>query len=343
MATGRSDYPNQVNNVLGFPSIFRRALDVHATQINEEMKLAAVHALADLARQDVPDSVSAAYDNKPFHYGPNYIIPKPFDPRVLTHVAPAVAKAAMDSGVAQKPIKDFKLYNEQLEAQQSVKQGFIRTNINRVKNAIAEKGRPVLIFPEGRSERVLKALNTIHKEGILHPILLGYESEICQIINEMELENLRSVPIYHPSNHPQYDEYVEVFYKMRQRKGVMFAELERLMRDPYYFASMAVHMGHANGMISGSIQNYADCVRPILEIIGTTKNRVASGLIIILFEDQMYFLADTTVNINPTAEQVATSAIYASNAAKFFGIEPRIAIRSQCSYISQSGLGKYCL
>ena len=336
VATGRSDYPNQVNNVLGFPSIFRGALDVQATQINEEMKLAAVRALAELARQAVPDSVSVAYDNKAFHYGPDYIIPKPFDPRVLIHVAPAVAKAAMDSGVAKKPIKNFKTYRENLETQQSVKQGFIRTNINRVKRAIGkEKNLPLFVFPEGRSHKVLKALNTIQKEKIIRPILLGYESEINQIIEELELESLQNIPIYRPSTHPQYEKYVQTFYQMRQRKGVMYAESERLMRDPYYFASMAVHLGHADGVISGAIQNYADCVRPILEIIGTTKHNVASGLIIMLFKDKIYFLADTTVNIDPTAQQIAISAIYASKAAEFFGIQPKISMLSYSNFVGK--------
>ncbi len=337
VATGRSDYPNQVNNVLGFPSIFRGALDVQATGINEEMKLAAVHALAALARQDVPDSVSAAYDDQAFHYGPDYIIPKPFDPRVLIHVAPAVAQAAMNSGVAQKPIKDLNAYKEHLEAQQSVKQGFIRTNINRVKHTSYNQHQelPTLIFPEGKSEKVLKALNAIEREKIIHPILLGDEIEVRQKMEDLGLDNLIDIPIYRPPNHSHYKNYVESFYQMRQRKGVMLSESERLMSDPYYFASMAVHLGDADGMISGAIQNYADCVRPILEIIGTTKNRVASGLIMMLFKDKMYFLADTTVNIDPTAQQIATTAIYASKAAEFFGIEPHIAMLSYSNFVGK--------
>ena len=337
VATGRSDFPNQVNNVLGFPSIFRGALDVHATQINEEMKLAAVNALAELARKDVPDRVSAAYDNKSFHYGPDYIIPKPFDPRVLTYVAPAVAKAAMDSGVAQKPIKSFKTYREILETQQSVRQGFIRTQINQVKYRARKMKQdlPILIFPEGSSEKILKALNTISQENIIHPILLGYEKEIQRTIDQLELDHLRNLTTYHPPKHPRHQEYVQAFYNMRHRKGVLYAEAERRISDPYYFAPMAVHKGHADGMISGATRNYAACVRPILEIIGPTRAGVASGLIIMLFKDKMYFLADTTLNINPTAQQIATSAVHASKVARFFGVTPRIAMLSYSNFVGK--------
>ena len=301
------------------------------------MKLAAVHALAELARQDVPDSVSVAYGNKTFHYGPEYIIPKPFDPRVLTHVAPAVAKAAMKSGVAQKPIQNFKSYREDLESKQSIRQGFIRANINRVKYTSRRSGGnlPRLIFPEGNSEKILKALNTIHNEKIIEPILVGYENEIHLTIERLELENLNNITIYRPSIHHQYKKYVEAFYQMRHRKGIMYAESERLMHNPYYFSSMAVHLAHADGLISGATQNYADCVRPILEIIGTTKDSVASGLIIMLFKDKMFFLADTTVNINPTARQLAISAIHASNVAKFFGVKPNVAMLSYSNFVGK--------
>ena len=337
IATGRSDFPNQVNNVLGFPSIFRGALDVQATKINEEMKLAAVQALAELARQGVPDIVSVAYGNRVFHYGPEYIIPKPFDPRVLTYVAPAVAKAAMKSGVAQKPIQNFKAYKEALESKQSLRQGFIRSQMNQVKYISRKTKRdvPRLIFPEGSSERILKALNTIHNEKIIEPILVGYENEIHLTIERLELENLSHIQIHRPSISPNYRKYVEHLHQMRHRKGVMHAEAERLILDPHYFASMAVHLGYADGLIAGATQNYADCVRPILEIIGTTKDSFASGLIIILFKDRMFFLADTTVNVNPTAQQLATAAIHASQVARFFGAEPRVAMLSYSNFVSK--------
>lgn len=338
IATGRSDYPNQVNNVLGFPSIFRGALDVHATQINEEMKLAAVHALADLAKQDVPDPVLQAYNNKKFSFGTEYIIPKPFDPRVLMNVAPAVAKAAMDTGVARKPIKNFKEYRESLEALESVTRGFMRTVMNKIKYNAKQNHDdvPSIIFPEGRSEKVLRALNTLIVEKICKPILIGYEDEIRAKIESLDLENLKDIPIYRPSKHPKYPEYCAEFYKMRQRKGIMEAEAERLMTDPYYFAAMAVHMKDVDGTVSGSVQNYADCVKPILQIVGVTPGNIASGLNIVLFKDKMYFFSDTTININPTAEEIAKIAVNAADAANYFKQKPKIAMLSFSNFTGRT-------
>lgn len=330
VATGRSDYPNQVNNVLGFPSIFRGALDVQATTINEEMKIAAVNALAELARQDVPDSVSAAYSNKAFHYGPEYIIPKPFDSRVLIHVAPAVAKAAMETGVAKKPIENFLKYKERLEGSQSYRRGFIRSHINRVKTTARRYNEevPTIIFPEGRSSKVLKALQSLHNEKVIRPILLGYEDAIKARMDEFELEDLKDVEIYQPNGHPKYGEYVEKFYEMRKRKGVMQAEAERLLSDPFYFSAMAVACGDADGLVSGATHPYSECVRPILEMIGTGKSRTVSGLNIVLWQDRILFFADTTINIDPTAEELANIAIHAAQVAKFFKIEPKVAMLS---------------
>jgi malate dehydrogenase (oxaloacetate-decarboxylating)(NADP+) len=337
VATGRSDYPNQVNNVLGFPSIFRGALDVHATCINEEMKLAAVHALAQLARQDVPDSVSAAYANKHFHFGPEYIIPKPFDQRVLMNVAPAVAKAAMDTGVAQKPIADLKAYRDSLEALNSQSRGFIRTIINRVraKSSALKKDVPTIVFPEGTSSKILRALNSLQHEKIMNPILLGYPEMVHAKIKELELDELKDVPILHPSKDKNYQKYVQAFYEGRQRKGILMAEAERLMADPYYFSAMAVKMGDAHGLVSGSTSNYANCVRPILQIIGTGRGQVAAGLNMVLINDKMLFFADTTVNINPTAEQLSYLALYVSKVAQYFKIEPRIAMLSYTNFQGQ--------
>lgn len=334
VATGRSDFPNQVNNVLGFPSIFRGALDVRAKQINEAMKLAAVHALADLAREDVPDSVSAAYRNQAFHFGPDYIIPKPFDPRVLLKVAPAVAKAAMDSGVAQKPIEDLSMYRDQLEALQSKTRGFIRTIINRVKsNAQARKQElPLLFFPEGRSSKILKALNSIINENVVRPVLLGDVGQVREKIRELDLENLNDIPILNPTRHPRFQDYVKTLYEMRHRKGVMQAEAERLISDGNYFAAMAVHMGDADGFVTGATQNYGDCVRPILEIIGTGESKTASGLNMVLWKERMIFFADTTVNIDPTAQQIANFSIHAASVARYFGIEPKIAMLSYTNF-----------
>jgi malate dehydrogenase (oxaloacetate-decarboxylating)(NADP+) len=337
MATGRSDFPNQVNNVLGFPFIFRGALDVRATQINEAMKLAAVHALAKLAREDVPDRVSAAYGGQAFSFGPEYIIPKPFDPRALLWVAPAVAKAAMDSGVAQKPIKDFQAYRDSLEATQGIKTGFVRTVIHRVKSqAVAKKEKvPLIIFPEGNSTKILKAAQTVLQEGLVRPVILGYPEQVRTNIQQLGLEALKDVPVIQPSQHPRFKAYVDRLFEMRARKGVMWREAERLMSDPDYFAAMAVEMGDADGLVTGATQNYADCVRPILQIIGTGRRKTASGLNIVLFKDKMLFFCDTTVNINPTAEQIATIAIHAAHVAEYFKLPPRIAMLSYSNFTSR--------
>lgn len=337
MATGRSDYPNQVNNVLGFPFIFRGALDVRATQINEEMKLAAVHALAKLAREDVPEKVSAAYGGQQFTFGPEYIIPKPFDPRVLLWVTPAVAKAAMDSGVARKPIKDFGLYRDQLEGFQGARTSFVRTVMHRVKNQSKAKKEklPLIIFPEGSSTKVLKAMHQIMQEGIIRPVLLGYRDQVLEKIDELGFHELKEIPIVHPSQHPKFKEYVDAHWEMRQRKGVMWREAERLMSNPDYFAAMAVHLGDADGMVTGATQNYADCVRPILEIIGPGGRRTASGLVVAMFKNKMYFFADTTVNVNPSADQIATIAIHAARVAEYFRVQPRIAMLSYTNFRSK--------
>ena len=334
MATGRSDFPNQVNNVLGFPFIFRGALDVRATQINEEMKLAAVHALAKLAREDVPEKVSAAYGGQHFSFGPEYIIPKPFDPRVLLWVTPAVAKAAMDTGVARRPITDFQAYRDRLEAFQGAKTSFVRSVMHRVKNQAKEKKEklPLIIFPEGSSSKVLKAMHTINREGIIRPVLLGYTDVVRAKIKELGFSELAELPIVQPSQHPKFKEYVDRLFTSRQRKGVTLREAERLMSNPDYFAAMAVHVGDADGMVTGATQNYADCVRPILEIIGSGKRGVASGLNLVMFKDKMMFFTDTAVNIDPTAEQCATFAIHAARIAEYFKIQPRIAMLSYTNF-----------
>ncbi|WP_407933205.1 NADP-dependent malic enzyme [Bdellovibrio reynosensis] len=339
IATGRSDYPNQVNNVLGFPSIFRGALDTRSTQINEEMKLAAVHALAKLAREDVPEKVSATYGGKAFKFGREYLIPKPFDTRVLMWVAPAVAKAAIDTGVATRKIEDWDSYRDTLEALQGPSKVFIRSAINRVhQNAEANGGElPKIVFPEGTSTKILKALATLVDERICQPILLGYPDRVKEKINALEIHALKDVPVIHPSNHPAYAKYVERLYSLRQRKGVSLREAERLMADPNYFAAMMVHMGEADGMVTGSSINYADAVRPILQTIGVYQNGVPAGLNFILLEDKFLVLADTTVNFNPTAEQCAAIALQAAKIVEYFGIEPRISMLSYSNFTGAPG------
>lgn len=339
IATGRSDYPNQVNNVLGFPSIFRGALDTRSTQINEAMKLAACHALATLAREDVPDQVSDSYGGKSFKYGREYLIPKPFDPRVLLWVAPAVAKAAMDSGVAQKQIEDFDLYRDMLESFQGPSKIFIRNAIHKVKaNAAAEGGKlPIIVFPEGTSSKILKAVSVLVGEHICEPLLLGNPDRVREKIKALDLRNLGEVKIQLPVSSDKYILYAKELYKRRCRKGVQMAEAERLMADPNYFASMMVELGDADGLVNGASQNYPDAVRPILQTIGTGKDGVASGLNLVLLEDRFLLLADTTVNINPTAEQLSTIALQAARVMEYFNQKPQIAMLSYSNFTGLSG------
>ncbi|MFN7727796.1 MAG: NADP-dependent malic enzyme [Bdellovibrio sp.] len=339
MATGRSDYPNQVNNVLGFPSIFRGALDTRATQINEEMKLAACHALARLAREDVPDQVSASYGGKSFKYGAEYLIPKPFDPRVLLWVAPAVAKAAMDSGVAQKNITDFDAYRDTLESFQGPSKVFIRSAIHKVRaNTAADGGgAPKIVFPEGTSSKILKALSVLVEEKICEPILLGNPDRVREKIKLLDLRNLNDVQIQLPISSTKYKAYSAELYKRRCRKGVQMAEAERLMMDNNYFAAMMVELGDADGLVNGASQNYAEAVRPIFQIIGTGKDGVASGLNVVLLEDRFLLLADTTVNFNPSAEQLSTIALQAARVMEYFGQKPHIAMLSYSNFTNAEG------
>lgn len=336
MATGRSDYPNQVNNVLGFPSIFRGALDARASQINEEMKLAAVKALADLAREDVPEKVSVAYGGQHFSYGPEYIIPKPFDPRVIMRVAPAVAKAAQDSGVAQRPIKKMKPYVEKLEALQGNKVSFIRTCINRVKGNIRKtKHKPRIIFPEGNTHKILKACSHAMREQVMEPILLGRKDHITRTIEELGLDNLKKVKIIEPRLSKQYERYAMELFRLKARRGIMEKEARRLMNDTNYYAAMAVHLGDADGMITGATMKYKEAVVPILKIIGSGNRNTASGMNIVLKNDKTFFFTDTSVNVNPTAVQVANSAIHASAVAKYFEMKPNIAMLSYTNFTSR--------
>lgn len=343
VATGRSDYPNQVNNVLGFPSIFRGALDTRATQINEEMKLAAVKALARLAKEDVPDSVSAAYGGRSFSFGPEYLIPKPFDSRVLLRVAPAVAEAAMKSGVAQKMLPDLQAYRESLESLQGPSKIFVRSAIHKVKknaagvDATGRSGLPRIVFPEGASSKILKAVKDAVEEGICLPILLGYPEKVREKIEQLELHQLAQVPVIHPSFAPQYEAYAKKLFQRRARKGIESAEAQRLMSDPNYFAAMMVDQGDADGMITGATQNYAEAVRPILQVIGTSREGIAAGLNMMLLEDRFLLFADTTVNLDPGPEQLATIALQAARVMEYFEVKPRIAMLSYSNFTSRSG------
>ena len=336
IATGRSDFPNQVNNVLGFPSIFRGALDSRAVCINEEMKLAAVRALAELARQEVPEKVSEAYGGQSFSFGPDYIIPKPFDPRVIMSVAPAVAKAAQESGVAQKPIKKMKSYIDRLEALQGRKVSFMRNCINHVKSGIHKtRHTPRIVFPEGSSHRILKAVNRAVEEGVVAPILLGNLNHIRQTIEELGLSSLKEVQIIEPRTSENFQKYYNRLYKMRHRKGIMEKEARRLMNDTNYYGAMAVHLGDADGMISGATIKYKDAVKPILSVIGAGGRKTASGMNIVLCNDRVLFFSDTAVNINPTARQIANIAIHTSRVAQYFKIKPKIAMLSYTNFTSK--------
>lgn len=340
IATGRSDYPNQVNNILGFPYIFRGALDVRATAINEEMMLAAVYAIAALAREDVPDSVSIAYGNKPFHFGADYILPKPFDSRVLLRVAPAVAKAAMDSGVAQKPIEDFEKYKDRLEEIQGPRKSFIRSVVHRVQASAGSSasGAPKIIFPEGDNVRILKAANLSVQEKLARPVLIGSVERITSKIFELGLSSLKSgIEIVDPNEEPS-QEMASFLYEQRKRKGVSLAEARRLVSTPHYYASIAVALGLADGVVAGASEGYANCLRPILETIGAGRSKLASGLNLVLFKGKVLFFADTSINKSPSSDELATVAIHASRAAEFFGIEPRIAMLSYSNFTGESGV-----
>ncbi|MHB2148242.1 NADP-dependent malic enzyme [Calditrichota bacterium LG25] len=325
MATGRSDYPNQVNNVLGFPFIFRGALDVHARKINMEMKKAAVHALAELARQDVPDSVIRAYGGKPFHFGPEYIIPKPFDPRVLTWEALAVAKAAVESGVARKIITDWDAYRDSLESRLGRTHEVSRILINKAKDV-----KKRIVLPEGEEIKVLRAAQILIDEEIVSPILLGNKEQILKMAKEHDLDISRAEIVEYASC-KKIDAYVDELYRLRQRKGLTRNACRRLLTtDPNYFGVMMVRMGDADGMVSGVNHYYPEVIRPALQILEVQKDKkFIAGLYAMVLKKETIFFADTTVNIESTAEILANTAIMvADKVKKTFDIEPRIAMLS---------------
>jgi len=324
MATGRSDYPNQVNNVLGFPSIFRGALDVRATAINDEMKLAATRALSSLAKQDVPDSVRKAYGVENMEFGPLYLIPKPFDTRVLTCVAPAVAKAAMETGVAQMPV-DLDVYREKLEFRLGKSQEVMRLSIHK-----AQRRPKRVVFPEGEQDRILRAAQILLDERIARPVLIGDEGRIRARAAALRLHLDESVDIVNPASCPRCQAYAEEFVALRQRKGVTPKEAPRLLLDPTRFGCMMVHMGDADALIGGVTQHYPETIRPALEIISLRPGvkRLAGMYMLIMPKGQIYFLADTTMNIEPTAEDLAEIAVHTAEAVRGFNIEPRVAMLS---------------
>jgi len=330
MATGRSDFPNQVNNVLGFPYIFRGALDVRASTINEPMKLAAVKALAELTRLPVPDIVNMAYNSSDIAFGSNYIIPKPFDPRLLATVAPAVARAAMESGVARKPITDWEQYANELNGRLGVD-----NQITRVIGSKARKDPRRVVFADAENKKILKAAQIVLDDGIAFPILLGDPRKITEIAerNRISLEGMQVIDAKSDDMEEKRQAYAEAFFQKRQRRGVNYYEAFKKMKDRNYFGCMMVHAGEADAMISGLTRNYAETIRPAIQIMGTEPGvQKIAGMYIMLTKRGPLFLADTTVNFNPTAEQVADITLLVAREVRAFGITPRVALLSYSNF-----------
>ncbi|SDD77140.1 allosteric NADP-dependent malic enzyme [Dyadobacter soli] len=335
MATGRSDYPNQVNNVLGFPYIFRGALDVRATEINEEMKLAAVHALADLATKPVPDIVNLAYNETNIVFGKNYIIPKPVDPRLLTTVAPAVAKAAIETGVARKVITDWDAYEQELSSRLGRNEQISRVILNKAKQAPKK-----VVFADAENIQVLRAAQQVRDEGIATPILLGNKETIQHLIRESKLD-LADVSIIDPrvpESDPMIEKYAAKLYDKRKRKGLTPIEARRTMYFKSYFGSMMVETGEADAFISGLTRTYPDTIRPALQVIGKQEgvNKVA-GMYILLTPKGPLFFSDTTVNLDPTVEDIVEITELTAKAVERFNIQPRIALVTYANYGSAKG------
>ena len=329
MATGRSDFPNQVNNVLGFPFIFRGALDVRATKINEAMKMAAVYALAALAKETVPEQVNIAYGATKLAFGKDYIIPKPFDPRLITTVPMAVAKAAMESGVAVTPIKDWNKYQEELHARTGADKKLVRLIMSQAKSNLQR-----VVFAEGDELDVLKAAQLVYEEGIAIPILLGDAEYIREMMATLEFEG--DVTIIDPKKETvkeMRDAYAHTYWQLRQRKGITLYDAQRRMRERNYYAAMMVREGDADAMISGYSRSYPNVLKPILQVIDTQEgvNRVATTNLMITNRGPL-FISDTSININPNAKELAKIAQMTSHTAALFGIQPKVAMLSYSNF-----------
>ena len=333
MATGRSDHPNQVNNVLGFPFIFRGALDVRATAINEAMKMAAVKALSELAKEAVPEEVNIAYGKTRMTFGKDYIIPKPFDPRLITTIPPAVAKAAMESGVAQEPIANWDRYHSELLERLGQDNKIIRLLLDR-----ARLDPKRIVFAESDHINVLKAAQIVHDEGMGIPVLLGNREVILELKKEIDFD--AEVEIIDPKSKEQkgqVDKYGEVYWKSRKRKGVTLYDAQRLLRQRDYFAAMMVQQGDADGMISGYSRSYPSVVKPVLEVIGAAKGvqKVAATNLMITSRGPL-FISDTSINIDPTAKELAKIAQMTATTVKMFGLEPVVAMTSYSNFGSST-------
>jgi malate dehydrogenase (oxaloacetate-decarboxylating)(NADP+) len=332
MGTGRSDYPNQVNNVLGFPFIFRGALDVRATDINEEMKLAAAEALAELARQDVPDEVVKAYGDQPLQYGPEYIIPKPVDPRVLFQVAPAVAKAAIESGAARKEL-DTDAYVERLEARLGKSREMMRVVLNKAKNDPKR-----LALAEGTDEKMIRAAFQIREQGIANPVLIGEREEIEATTKELGLDF--DPEVVDPEN-GDYEAYAERLHELRRRKGITRSEASELIEnDTNYLASVMVEQDDADAMLTGLTHHYPSALRPPLEVIGTAPDAdYAAGVYMLTFRNRVIFCADATVNLDPDSDVLAEVTKHTANLARDFNVDPRAALLSYSNFGSVENEG----
>ncbi|MFM1894369.1 MAG: hypothetical protein RIQ90_1535 [Bacteroidota bacterium] len=335
MATGRSDHPNQVNNVLGFPFIFRGALDVRATSINEAMKLAAVKAIASLAKETIPEEVIEAYGEKNISFGRDQIIPKPLDPRLIYSVAPAVAKAAMESGVARVPIKDWNQYVQELKARLGLDNELLRNITSK-----AQSSPKKVVFAEADNVKILKAAQVSYEEGVAFPILLGDRQIILDLMNEYNIE-LPEVTIIDPKEEAEAErrkQFGAFFFEQRKRKGMMEFEAEKLMRERNHFGAMMVNMGHADAMVTGLTRSYRSNVRPLLQIIGLEKEvKTAAGMYILNTKRGPLFLADTTVNLNPTAEQIAEITLNVAKTITRLKVQPKIALLSYSNFGSSPG------
>ncbi len=333
VATGMSDHPNQVNNVLGFPYIFRGALDVRASKINEEMKLAAVYAIADLAKKPVPEIVNMAYNQKNITFGRDYLIPKPFDPRLIYTVAPSVAKAAMDSGVAKFPIKDWDIYKQELIARLGLDDKFLSFI-----NQKAKQNPKRVVFCEADTFKILKAAATVYADGVAIPILLGDEEKIHAIAKEHQI-NLDGLVIINPMKADnQLEEYAQSYYQLRNRKGVTLYDARKIMRDRNYFGSIMVEKGAADAMISGLTRNYPQTIVPALQIIGKAEEtEKISGMYIMLTKKGPLFFGDTTVSVNPSAEEIMEITSGITRVVKTFNIEPSVALLSFSNFGSNKG------
>jgi len=333
MATGRSDYPNQVNNVLGFPYIFRGALDVRATAINEEMKVAAVKAIADMAKKTIPETVNLVYNTTTLKFGRDYIIPKPMDPRLITEVSAAVARAAIDSGVARKVISDWDAYHEELRTRVGMNDKLLRNLTNK-----AKQNPKRIVFAEADTYKILKAAQIVKEEGIATPILLGNIKRIKQIMRESDIE-LGDVHIIDPNENCEHiDEYADYLYQKRQRRGITLYESKKLLHDRNYYGASMVQFGEADALISGLTKDYATTIRPALQIIGTESGvkRVA-GMYMMITRKGPVFFGDTTVNVNPSVEEMVDITVLMEHTVKQFNITPRVAILSYSNFGSNDG------